>query len=153
MIDKHKIAKIAEDFLSEEQFLVEVSASASNKIEVVIDGLQGINIDSCIKLSKTIEEALDRETEDFELQVSSAGIGQPLKVQRQYVKNIGREMELVKLDGSKIEGIITSVSNTGFDFETQRKVKLEGKSKKELVVETLQVSFDEVKTIKNIIKF
>ncbi|MFV0366466.1 MAG: ribosome assembly cofactor RimP [Mangrovibacterium sp.] len=153
MIEKSKIAQIAEDFLSNEQFLVEVSVSASNKIEVVIDSEDGISIDSCIKLSKAIEEVLDRDEEDFELQVSSAGLGQPLKVYRQYVKNIDREVEVVKTDGSKEEGIIKSVNETSFELEVNKKVKLEGKKKKELVVETQQVSFDEAKTVKNIIKF
>ncbi len=153
MIEKSKVTQLANDFLSEEQFLVEVSVSSSNKIEVVIDSEQGINIESCIKLSKAIEEALDREEEDFELQVASAGLGQPLKVYRQYIKNIGKEVELVKTDGSKLEGIIKSVSETGFELETKQRVKLEGSNKKQLVVSALQVSFEEAKTVKNIIKF
>lgn len=153
MIEKSKVTQLANDFLSEEQFLVEVSVSSSNKIEVVIDSEQGINIESCIKLSKAIEEALDREEEDFELQVASAGLGQPLKVYRQYIKNIGKEVELVKTDGSKLEGIIKSVSETGFELETKQRVKLEGNNKKQLVVSALQVSFEEAKTVKNIIKF
>ncbi|MFV0522195.1 MAG: ribosome assembly cofactor RimP [Mangrovibacterium sp.] len=153
MIEKSKIAKIAEDLLGVEQFLVEVSVSASNKIEIVIDSEQGIGIESCIKLSKAVEEVLDRDEEDFELQVSSAGLGQPFKVYRQYVKNIGREVELLKTDGSKLEGVIKSVSELGFELETKQRIKPEGKKKKELVVENLQVSFDEAKTVKNIIKF
>lgn len=153
MIEKSKIAKIAEDFLSEEQFLVSVSISSSNKIEVVIDSDKGINIESCIKLSKAIEETLDRNTEDFELQVASAGLGQPFQVYRQYVKNIGSEVEVVQTDGSKLLGVIKSVSELGFQLETTQKIKQEGKNKKELVVQTIELNFEAIKTVKNSIKF
>jgi len=153
MIDKDKIIQLIEDKLEEDQFIVDVEVSPANQISVLIDSEKGITIDHCVAISRQIEGNLDREAEDFELQVSSAGLGQPFKVFRQYVKNIEREVEVVLKDGQKLEGILKSVGENGFELETSKKEKIEGKKKKELVTRTSQFSFEEVKTVKNIIKF
>lgn len=153
MIDRAKLTQIATNLLSADEFLVAISISSSNKIEVIIDSDKGISIDSCIRLSKAIEETLDRDAEDFELQVASAGLGLPFKVHRQFTKNIGKEVELIKTDGTKLEGTIKTVGEQSFELLTMVKEKLEGKSKRELIEKTIEVSFDEAKTVKNIIKF
>lgn len=153
MIDKNKIVTIAEDFLTKEQFLVDIEISSKNRIHVIIDSMQGVNIESCIKLSKTIEEQLDRNEEDYELQVSSAGLGLPFKVYRQYIKNINKEVEVITTDGQKLSGIIKNATDLNFELEVTKKVKLEGMKKKELVTEVIKFTFDQIKTVKNIIKF
>ncbi|PTN07324.1 ribosome assembly cofactor RimP [Mangrovibacterium marinum] len=153
MIDKSKIITLIEEKLTEDQFIVEVEVSPANQISVLIDSDKGISIDDCITISRQIEGNLDREEEDFELQVSSAGLGLPFKVFRQYVKNTGREIEVVLKDGQKLEGILKSVQETSFELETSKKEKVEGKKKKELVTRVHTIAFDDAKTVKNIIKF
>jgi ribosome maturation factor RimP len=153
MIEKGKIITLIEEKLTEDQFIVEVEVSPTNQISVLIDSEKGISIDDCVTISRQIEGNLDREEEDFELQVSSAGLGQPFKVFRQYTKNIGREIEVVLKDGQKMEGILKAVQETSFELESSKKEKVEGKKKKELVTSIHTIAFDEAKTVKNIIKF
>lgn len=153
MIDKSKIIALIEEKLTEDQFIVDVEVSPANQISVQIDSETGISIDDCVTISRQIEGNLDREEEDFELQVSSAGLGQPFKVFRQYTKNIGCEIEVVLKDGQKLEGILKAAQETSFDIETSKKEKVEGKKKKELVTRVLTIAFEEAKTVKNIIKF
>ncbi len=153
MIEKEKIVKLAEEKLDEEQFLVELTISASNAISVVIDGIHGVTISKCVEVSRNIEHNLDREVEDFELQVLSAGLGLPFKVYRQFVKNENLEIEVVANDGVKHSGKMMNVNELGFDLEVNRKEKVEGKKTKQLVTRTLHFSFEEIKEAKNIIKF
>src|SRR5690554_3690461 len=100
MADKEKIVQLVNEKLAEGMFLVDIQVSASNAIRVFIDSYDGIDIDHCVAISRHIEHNLDREEEDFELQVSSPGLSEPLKVKEQYIKNIGREME-VDLEGGR----------------------------------------------------
>ena len=153
MIEREKIVKLAEEKLDEGQFLVELGISASNAINVVIDGIQGVTIDKCVEVSRNIEHNLDREAEDFELQVSSAGLGLPFKVYRQFVKNENLEIEVVANDGVKHSGKMINVNEQGFDLEVNRKEKVEGKKTKQLVTRVLHFRFEEIKEAKNIIKF
>ncbi len=154
MINESKIEDIIADKLQQDNmFVVELVVKPGNKINVVIDHENGVPISYCIELSRLIEENLDRDTEDFELEVSSAGIGQPLKVLGQYKKNIGREVEVLCTDGKKFEGKLVSVLEEGFEVEIEEKVKVEGKKRKELQVRTVNCKFDEVKQVKDIISF
>ncbi|WP_163709842.1 ribosome assembly cofactor RimP [Mangrovibacterium lignilyticum] len=153
MIEKSKIIQLIEEKLTDDQFIVDVEISPANQISILIDSEIGITIDHCVAISRQVEGNLDRETEDFELQVASAGLGQAFKVFRQYVKNIGSEVEVVLKDGRKLEGILKSANEGGFELETSKKERVEGKKKKELVTQTHQISFEEAKTVKNIIKF
>ncbi|MBK3519089.1 ribosome assembly cofactor RimP [Carboxylicivirga marina] len=145
LIDK----KLQED----EMFLVELTVVSGNKILVVIDNDNGVPISYCIELSKVIEAGLNRDEEDFELEVASAGIGQPFKVKRQYQKNLGREVEVLTSEGKKFKGKLTEVGEDSFSVEVEEKVKVEGKKRKELQVKTVSCNFDEVKQVKDIISF
>ncbi|MCW0482615.1 ribosome assembly cofactor RimP [Gaoshiqia sediminis] len=153
MIDRNKIIQLIEDKLTDDQFIVEVEVSPANQISVLLDSETGITIDHCVQISRQIEHNLDREAEDFELQVSSAGLGHPFRVQRQFLKNIGQEVEVVLKNGQKLEGILKQTDENGFELETTKAEKVEGKKKKELVTQLHRISFDEAKTVKNIIKF
>ncbi|MGV8135844.1 MAG: ribosome assembly cofactor RimP [Mangrovibacterium sp.] len=153
MIDRNWIIQLTEEKLKEDQFIVEVTVSQANQISVLLDSDKGVTIDDCIQLSRHIEGNLDREAEDFELQVSSAGLGQPFKVHRQYVKNREREVEVVLINGQKQTGILKGADESGFDLEISKSEKVEGQKKKQLVTRTLRIQFDEAKTVKNIIKF
>ena len=106
-------------------FLVDVQVGTGNKILVELDGDQGIGIDDCVAVSRHIEGNLDRETEDFELSVTSAGLGKPLKVQRQFLKNIGRQVIVKKNDGTLVEGVLKEATeNLIISLPASKKKKL-----------------------------
>jgi ribosome maturation factor RimP len=153
MIDRNKITQLIEDKLTEEQFIVSLDVTPTSQIMVTLDSMNGITIDDCVQISRLVEGSLDREEDDFELQVSSAGLGQPLKVYRQFEKNIGQEMEVVLTNGEKLEGLLKSADQDGFELETTKREKLEGHKKKQLITRVHRIAFDEAKTVKNIIKF
>ncbi|WP_430813306.1 ribosome assembly cofactor RimP [Carboxylicivirga sp. RSCT41] len=154
MIKESLIQGIIDEKLQEDgMFLVELAVKPGNKILVIVDHDNGVPISYCIELSKFIEAGLDRDEEDFELEVASAGIGQPFKVKRQYQKNIGRDVEVLTSEGKKFSGKLTAVADDTFSVEIEEKVKVEGKKRKELQVRTVSCKFDEVKQVKDIISF
>ena len=152
MISKEKIQELVNAIRTDEQFIVEITVSVANQITVLLDSDKGITIDDCITVSRYLEDHLDREQEDFEIQVSSAGLGQPFKVLRQYKKNTGKEVEVVLSNGQRLTGRMENVSEDGFELETSTHEKVEGHKKKQLVTKTHQLSFNEIKTVKTIIK-
>lgn len=154
MISQSQIIDVINEKLEADgYFLVSAEVKPSNLIIVFLDGEKGVPIDYCVQISRLIENSFDREAEDFSLEVSSAGIGQPFKVPRQYSKNIGRSVEVMTKDSKKITGTLTEASQTGFVVKEEKMVKPEGKKKKELQVFNHAFNFDEVKFVKEIIKF
>lgn len=154
MINKETIKQLVnEKIASTGYFLVDVTVSSSNGIIVEIDTQDGVNIDFCAELSRHIESQLDREVEDYELEVGSAGLTSPFKVVEQYIKNIGQEVDVLTKDGKKISGILTEVSPESFTIEVEKMVKQEGAKRKILQKEALTITFDSVKYTKHIIKF
>ncbi len=154
MITIEQIKNIIENKIIEDNcFIVDIKVTASNKITVLIDSFDGVNIDYCIKINRLIEGALDREVEDFELEVSTPGLGKPLKVIEQYKKNIGRNIEIIPLQASPIKAKLIDVNEERFEAEEEKKVKIEGKKKKELQVIKHKFLFEEVKSVKVIIAF
>ena len=106
MIDRKIVKNIVEEWLSDkEYFLVDIQVSSDNKIVIEIDHIDGVWIDDCVELSKFVESKLSRDEEDYELEVGSAGLGQPFKVPRQYINFIGKEVEVLNNGGKKIKGI------------------------------------------------
>lgn len=121
---------------------------------VEIDREQGsVSIEDCVSISRNIEHNLDREAEDFSLQVSSAGLDQPLRVYKQYIKNIGRPVKVKMPDKGSFEGTIVSADEIGFTIETKEKRTIEGRKKKEWVTEKLPFKYNEIKETKLIITF
>ncbi len=153
MIEQNKIVQLVEEKLTDEQFIVSINVSPSNQISVLIDSFSGLTIDHCVKLSRHIEGKLDREVEDFELQVSSAGLSEPFKIHKQFEKNKGKEVEVVMNDGIKLEGILKEIDDAGFELETSKREKVEGHKKKQLITRIHRIEFDQAKTVKNSIKF
>ncbi|PWD99195.1 ribosome assembly cofactor RimP [Marinilabilia rubra] len=152
MITKEQILDLIGEKLEDDGFfLVDVSVKPGNKIDVLIDSEKGVPIEYCVEISRKIEHSLDREVEDFSLEVSSPGIGQPFKVIEQYAKCIGRPVEIVTPDGRVQKGILEEVTEDGFTVSEEKKVKVEGKKKKELQVFNHQFSFDETKRVKEIL--
>ncbi len=153
MINKEKILSLVNEKLEENMFLVDVSVNTANVIHVEIDSFTGLSIDQCVAISRHIEASLDRETEDFELQVSSPGAGQPFKVNEQYRKNLGRELEVTLAGGSVLKGLLAEATESSIVVETSVKEKPEGSSRKLLVTKKQQVSFEEIEKARVIISF
>ena len=153
MIDKVKIAEIVNEKLTEDQFLVDVTVSSSNVIHVMVDSDSGISINQIVEISRFIEDKLDRDTEDFELSVFSAGLSEPFSLVRQYKKNIGTEIEVLLTNGQKHIGLLTKADDQGIDLEVTTKEKTEGSKKKELVIRLHPIDYSEIKEAKKILKF
>lgn len=154
MIDVTRVREIAETQMEgTDLFVVEVRVSPANEIVVTVDSDTQVGIDRCVELSRSIEGALDREQEDFELTVMSAGIGQPLKMLRQYRKLIGRPVEVILKDGGKIVGNLTDASEISIAVEYEERVAVEGKKRKQLVMTRRELSLDEVKSTSEYLDF
>ena len=134
-------------------FLVDVTVSSKNEIAVYIDALTGTTISACITVSKALDANLNREEEDYELTVSTAGIGYPFKVPLQYEKNLGKEVEVKFADGKKLQGILKAYDEKGVTLLVEEKVAVEGKKKKELVTREKDIPFTEIKEVKDVVIF
>ncbi|MDR0825240.1 MAG: ribosome assembly cofactor RimP [Prevotella sp.] len=154
MIEKEFVSNIVEQHLNgTTTFLVDVVIRPGNIIVVEIDSDEGVCIDDCIALSRDIESHLDRETEDFELEVGSAGVTSPFKIPRQYRKNVGNEVETLTKSGQKLSGILKSCDDNGFVVTVTKMVKPEGAKKKIAVEEDFSFDYDNVKYTKYLIRF
>ncbi len=151
MITKEKVQLLVEEVLSEDLFIVDITVGLGNAISVFTDSNAGISVGQCVEISRHIEQSLDRETEDFSLEVSSPGLSSPFKVVRQYLKNLGREVEAVTLTGEKQKGILKSVNSAGFELETVVNIKVDGKKVAE--TKSFAYDFDQIKTVKLVISF
>jgi ribosome maturation factor RimP len=153
MIDKTKLAELVNEKLTSDQFLVDVTVSSSNVIHVLVDSDTGISINQIVEISRHIENNLDREIEDFELSVFSAGLSEPLKLVRQYKKNIDQELDVLLNNGQKLTGVLKKADDQGIDLEVTTKEKSEGSKKKELVTRVHSLEYSEIKETKKILKF
>ena len=148
MTDKEYIRGLAEEFIKGTGlFLVAVKVSSANRITVLADKNEGITIEECVAIHRHIENNLDREKEDFELQVSSPGLDLPFAVMGQYYKNEGREVEVTENDGTKYTGILKNVTTGGFELETELKIKGKPKERKEI-----SFNFEQIKTTRVILR-
>lgn len=153
MIEKVKIAELVNEKLTDDQFLVDVTVSASNVIHVMVDSDTAISINQIVEISRYIEGKLDREVEDFELSVFSAGLSEPFRLVRQYKKSVGTEIDLLLANGQKLTGKLVEAGDQGIELETATKEKVEGSKKKELVVRVHKFDYQEIKEAKKILKF
>jgi ribosome maturation factor RimP len=154
MIDKKTIQEIIEkEIENSDLYLVETKVSSDNTISVMIDSFAGVPIIKCIELSRAIDGQLDREVEDYELSVSSAGIGQAFQVIQQYHKNVGKEVEVLTTEGEKSIGKLLVVGENEIEIEVEELVKVEGKKKKQLITKTQSFTFNQIKSTKDIITF
>lgn len=149
MINKNDIKDLLVSNLKEEHFLIDVAVGTSNQIQVYIDSLDGLPISECIFYSKLIEEHFDRDTEDYELNVSSGGLDLPFIVAQQFEKYLGLDVELIALDGKKHIGVLKDYDGKIVTIEVEVKEQVEGKKRKELVKKDLVFDIEEqIKTIK-----
>lgn len=143
MIPESKIKQLVEARIEGTRlFVVNINVSLSNKIDVLIDGFDGVSVKDCIDVSRGVEHNLDREEEDFELEVSSAGLDIPFLVFEQYKKNLGRQVKVYTNDGRKHEGELSYVDNEKIEITFEEKVRIEGRKKKELVTQVETYFFE-----------
>lgn len=154
MIDKALIKDIIDEhLLNTDTFLVDVTVRPGNVIVIEIDSENGVSLDDCIALNKHIESKVDREIEDYELEVGSAGVTSPFKIPKQYEKNIGNEVEVLTKKGQKLTGILKSNNENSFIITTSKLVKPEGAKRKVEVEEDFTFNYEEVKYTKYLIRF
>ena len=154
MIDKNIVKRLVDEWLEgKEYFIVDIQISPESKIVVEIDHADGVWIEDCVELSKFIEEHLSRDEEDYELEVGSAGLGQPFKVPQQYINFIGKEVEVLDQDGSKVKGILKSVDGNKFIVSVNEKVRVEGKKRPVKMDVDHEYAMTEVKYTKYLISF
>lgn len=134
-------------------FLVDLKINEANKIQVILDGDNGINLQDCISLSRFVDDNLDREEEDFSLEVASAGVSSPLKFVRQFRKNIGRKLKVISNSNEEYEAELTVVTEENFSLEWQaREPKVIGKGK-ETVDKKKVLAYSEIKEATVIVSF
>ena len=154
MIEKAVVTQLVEAYLqASNPYLVDVMIKPGNYIVVEIDSDDSVSIDDCMALSQYIEAHLDRDVEDYELEVGSAGITSPFKVLRQYQKNIGNEVEMLLKSGAKKVGVLTAVDLSGATISVEKKVKPEGAKRPVMVTEEEKYPFEEIKYTKYLIRF
>lgn len=156
MISQQTIYSLVEGFLSSEypkHYIVDVVVRPGNNILVELGSDEGIGIDECVRLTKHIEANVDREVEDYELEVGSAGLTSPFKVLRQYEAAIDDEVEVLRKGGVKEKGILVSATAEAIELSVLRKVKLEGAKRKTEVEEVFNIPMEEILQTKRIINF
>ncbi len=153
MINKELIENIVNEKLTDtDKFLVEITITSTNKISVFIDGDNGIKISDCVEISRIIEKKLEELGEVYELNVSSPGIDNGLKIRRQYLKNIGRKI-MVKLDNnSQISGKLAQITDESIVIEIEAPKKKKKNNEKEFEVQNI-INFNKIKEAKVIISF
>ena len=154
MINKDTVRSIVEEWLDgKEYFLVDIEISPDDRIVVEIDHADGVWIEDCVELSRFIEDHLSRDEEDYELEVCSAGLGQPFKGAQQYHCFVGKDVEVLDADGKKYKGVLKAVEGNDFTVTVQEKQKVEGKKRPQLVETDYTFQMDKVKYTKYLINF
>jgi ribosome maturation factor RimP len=154
MIEREKIIQLVEGRLtSSDNYLVDVIVKPGNFIVVEIDNDQAVGIDDCAELSRYLESHLNRDEDDFELEVGSSGITSSFKVTRQYIKNVGNEVEILLKSGIKLTGMLKSADEKGVTLSIGKKVKSEGTKRKITIEEEQWYTYDEIKYTKYLIRF
>lgn len=154
MINEKHIRELAEERLATfDGFIVELTIGGGNAIKILIDADHSVSISECMSVSRNVEHNLDREIEDFSLEVSSAGLDQPFKHIRQYYKNVGRGVKVIDMEDVKCEGEMIAANEDSFTVKTRKKERIEGRKAKQWVEEEHTFKYDEVKQTKVIISF
>ncbi len=154
MIEKRTVIQLVEEWLEgKDYFLVEVAVKPNDKIVVEIDHAEGVWIGDCVSLSKFIESKLNREEEDYELEVGSAGVGQPFKVIQQYYNHLGRLVEVRTIEGNTLVGELVDVNEKEIKVTVQKKIREEGAKRPKLTDVEEVIPFERIKYTKYLISF
>lgn len=152
MIDKQLLTQVIDRALEGTPlFLVEVTVSADNVVDVAIDSMGDVSLDDCVRVNNAVLAAFDRDRDDFQLTVGSYGISEPFKVPQHYQKNLGGEVEVLTADGRKLKGTLKSADDQGFTLTRSVKERPEGKKRPVLVDHDEPFGYNDIKYIKNII--
>lgn len=157
MISKKKVEELVIERINELNnglFIVDIAVSSGNDINVELDKHEGgVSVQDCISVSRNVEHNLDREEEDFSLNVSSAGLDKGLRVLDQYIKNIGRNVKVKLNEGGSLEGELLAADNDKIIVQTSRKERVEGRKKKETIIEDHEILMGDIKETKIVISF
>jgi len=157
MIDRKEIERLVEERIQELDnglYVVEMTISSTNVIRIEIDKINGgVTVSDCVSVSRNVEHNLDREKADFELHVSSAGLDKPFRHINQYIKNVGRTINVKTKDGRTIEGEIVKVADEKIILSAEEMQLLEGKKKKEKVEIIYELMLTEIKEANIVISF
>ena len=136
-----------------DMFVVDCTITPDNTIDLILDSDTSVSIDACAMLNRAIGDAFDRDVEDYSLTVASAGIGEPLKLVRQYKKLVGESVEVLLKSGVKILATLDEVSEEAITISYDEAVVVEGKKKKQMQRTTHTYSFDEIKWTKEYLDY
>ena len=154
MIERNAVKTVVDEWLSgNDYFLVDVTFTPDDRIVVEIDHADGVWIEDCAELSRFMQERLGDELGDYELEVGSAGIGQPFKVEQQYLNHIGKDVEVLDAEGKKVQGVLKQVDGRNFVVTVKEKQKLEGKKRPQLVDVDKTFNMDNIKYTKYLLSF
>ena len=157
MISKKKVKQLVNERIEELDnglFIVDLRISSNNQINVELDKYEGnVSVDDCIRVSRNVEHNLDRDEQDFELHVTSAGLDKGLRVFAQYKKNIGRDVKVKRKEGGKIEGTMIDATEEQIVVQNSRKERIEGKKKKQTIVEDHIIPMSNILETKIVISF
>lgn len=154
MIDKIALENLINERLTGTEYqLITLNVSNNNDILVEVDRLAGVDVDFCSELNQFICEHLDREVEDYSLEVGSVSLTDPFKTKMQYEKNLGHDVEVLAGDGKKYRGQLVSVDEDSFSVDCEVMVAVEGKKRKQKQLQTLTWKYTEVKYTKYDLKF
>ena len=149
MTDPKQIEELVTEYLKGSDVqLINLKVSPDNRILVEVDAYKGVDLDYCTALSRYLQEQLDREVEDYELEVGSVTITDPFRTKMQYEKHLGHDVEILTKDGRKLHGMLVNVEDDHFDADVEVLVQVEGKKKKEKQVQTMSFGYDDVKYCK-----
>ena len=154
MIERNEVKTVVEEWLANnDYFLVDVTFTPDDRIVVEIDHADGVWIEDCAELSRFMQERLGEDLGNYEVEVGSAGLGQPFKVEQQYVNHVGKDVEVLTADGKKVQGILKSVDGRSFVVTVKEKQKIEGKKRPQIVDVDKTFSMDEIKYTKYLLSF
>mgnify|MGYP000756842414 CR=1 FL=1 len=155
MIDKELLRQSVERAIEgTDIFIVDIRVSADNNIVVELDSPESLDIDTCAAVSRAIEKDFDRDAEDYELEVGSAGLTAPFRVRGQYLKNVGNDIEVLTRDGRKLQGVLTAVGDDDtFTFEYPVKVKEPGAKRPVTRMQSETMPMADAKMVRYLISF
>ncbi len=154
MIDPAKVKTLVEQWLTgKDYFLTDLTVTPDDCITVEIDQADGVWIEDCVQLSRFIEEHLSRDEEDYELEVGSAGLGQPFKVLRQWQNHIGKQVEIITADGRKLKGTLEEADAEHVVIVCRQKVQVEGKKRPVMQDVAQKLAMADVKSGRYLIDF
>ena len=153
-MDVKEIREVAEKALEgSDMFVVDCTITPDNTIDLTIDSDTSVSIDVCAMINRAISDAFNRDEEDYQLTVASAGIGEPLRLIRQYKKLVGESIEVLLKSGVKILATLDEVSDEAISISYDEAVVVEGKKKKQMQRTTHTYSFDEIKWAKEYLDY